>query len=336
MNPAHRRSSATRVAILVALVVVVGGVFTLVVNARTDRAERPVASGGLGAAASVVPDPIRLSPQGRHPQFVVECGLSHAANDDPIVSFGAAGFSHLHEFFGATGTNASSTPADLAGGDTTCENRHDTAAYWVPALYDGDTRIPPSELIAYYRTGPGTDPAEVRPWPFGLVMLAGDPGSEEPQPTGIVGWSCGASDHLTAEPRQCSSRAPLAMRLTFPDCWDGENLDSVDHRRHVAYSGGGGCPASHPVPIVQLISVVRYPYFADPAQLRLASGSTITAHGDVMNAWDIDELEKLTRLCLQRGQICGINSNRTDLQSDIAVERTLPQVEAAASAAPSS
>ncbi len=318
MSTTHRRPSATRLAILIAMVVVVvGGVLTVVVNTGGDETDGGTASGdssgATAASLAAIPDPIRLSPQGRHPQFVVECDPSHAITDDPILFPGAPGFSHLHEFFGATETNAMSTPDDLVDGDTTCENRHDTAAYWVPALFNGDTRVEPDELIAYYRTGRGIDPAEVQPWPFGLVMLAGDPGAEGPQPTGIAAWTCGASDHLTPEPRQCSSRAPLAMRLTFPDCWDGENLDSVDHRRHVAYSIDGACPDTHPVPIVQLILAVRYAFYDDPADLRLASGPTRTVHGDVMNAWSDDELRNLTELCLERGEICGISSNRTDL-----------------------
>ena len=313
MNTTHRRPSAARLAILIAVVmVVVGGALVVVINTRNGSGDATAASSS-SSASPAVPEPIRLSPQGRHPQFVVECDPSHTANDDPIVFPGAPGFSHPHEFFGATATNAMSTAADLVNGDTTCENRHDTAAYWVPALYDGDTRLPPDELVAYYRTGRGIDPTEVQTWPLGLVMLAGDPGAEGPQPTGIASWTCGASDHLTPEPRQCSSRAPLAMRLTFPDCWDGENLDSVDHRRHTAYSIDGACPSTHPVPIVQLILAVRYSFFGDPAGLRLASGATTTVHGDVMNAWSDDELRNLTELCLERGEICGISSNRTDL-----------------------
>lgn len=45
-------------------------------------------------------------------------------------------------------------------------------------------------------------------------------------------------------------------------CWDGKNLDSPDHKAHVAYptsgpanflSLGGNCPSSHPVRIPQLM-----------------------------------------------------------------------------------
>lgn len=261
------------------------------------------------------PTPIRLGPQGRHPQFVVKCPWSHSAPDDPIVSPGVSGASHLHEFFGATGADARSTGKSLEGSDTTCENTADTASYWVPALYDGGSRVPPHHVVAYYRTGVGVDPDDVEPWPLGLMMIAGNAGADSPQSTGVVGWSCGASDHLTVEPRRCTSRAPLTLRLTFPDCWDGRNLDSADHRGHLAYSSGGSCPSTHDVPIVQLILAVHYEFIGEPNELRLASGSILTGHGDVLNGWSRDELAHLTALCLRRGEICGVSSSRTDIDA---------------------
>ena len=273
--------------------------------------------GGNGHATPDAPDPmpIRLGPQGAHPQFVVKCPWSHSAPDDPIVWPGIAGASHLHEFFGSTATDASSTGESLEGGSTTCENTADTAAYWVPALYDDGVRVAPHHVVAYYRTGVGVDASDVEPWPLGLKMIAGDAGAESAQSLGVVGWACGSSDHLTVVPRECSSRAPLTLRLTFPDCWDGRDLDSADHRRHVAYSDAGKCPGTHPTPIVQLILAVHYEFHSDPTGLSLASGATTTGHGDVMNGWSRDELAHLTNLCLRRGEICGISSNRTDLDT---------------------
>jgi hypothetical protein len=312
MSRLRQRSAIWLVVLAATVVVVAGGVVALVVNSGSDEASAghsPVHQ----SADRPDPTPVRLGPQGAHPQFIVECDWSHSATDDPIVLPGGPGQSHLHEFFGATEANAFSTGASLLTSDTTCQNKADTASYWVPAVYDGDERIQPEELVAYYRTGDGADPAAVQSWPVGLVILAGDPGAEQPQSTGVVGWTCGASDNLTVLPRQCSPRAPMVLRLTFPDCWDGTNLDSANHRDHTAYSTNGTCPKAQPVPMVQLILAVRYPFHDDPSNLRLASGPMITGHGDVMNGWRRDELDKLTRLCLNRGEICGISSRRTDL-----------------------
>ena len=268
-------------------------------------------SGGMGPD----PVPVRLGPQGRHPQFVVTCLHSHSLTDDPIVWAGVPGASHLHEFFGSRETDAMSTGESLVDTSTTCENTADTAAYWVPALFDGDERVQPDRLVAYYRTGVGFDPRDVAVWPDGLKMLAGDPGAARDQSLGVVGWTCGSSDHVTVLPRECSPRAPLTLRLVFPDCWDGRNIDSDDHRSHVGHSVDGRCPDATEIPIVQLILAVRYHWWGDPSGLRLASGHIRTGHGDVLNGWSRGELDRLTRLCLERGQICGISSNRTDLSS---------------------
>lgn len=60
-------------------------------------------------------------------------------------------------------------------------------------------------------------------------------------------------------------------------CWDGVNLDSVDHQQHVAYSqnqggfgganGGGACPSSHPVKLPQLMYEIMWNIteFTDPS-----------------------------------------------------------------------
>jgi len=328
MSRPRQRSAIWLVVLAAAVLVAVGGVVALVVNSGGGNATaNGTAAGDTTRDATVGlahdhthepadrpdPTPVRLGPQGAHPQFIVECDWSHSLPDDPVLMPGSPGTSHLHEFFGATNADAFSTGQSLLKSDTTCQNKADAASYWVPALYDGDERIQPEELVAYYRTGTGADPAAVRSWPVGLVILAGDPGAEQPQSTGVVGWSCGPSDHLTVLPRQCTSRAPMVLRLTFPDCWDGTSLDSANHRDHTAYSTDGKCPSAQPVPMVQLILAVRYPFDADPSNLRLASGPMITGHGDVINGWQHEELEKLTRLCLNRGQVCGISSNRTDV-----------------------
>jgi hypothetical protein len=252
---------------------------------------------------------VPLGPQGIVPQFVVECGFSHAAPDDPIVHPGRPGASHLHQFFGATTVDAHSTAESLRGTPTTCQQPLDTASYWAPALFEDGTQVAPTMLAAYYRPGPDVDPASVRPFPPGLAIIAGDPLASEPQPPSVVGWHCGNAPELTPEPSACPDDAPLALRVTFPDCWDGERVDSDDHRAHMARSRGGRCPASHAVPVPQLILDIHYPITGDAA-LVLASGSVLTAHADFLNAWDQRKLETEVRSCINRDLTCGVVSNR--------------------------
>jgi hypothetical protein len=251
-----------------------------------------------------------MGPQGRVPQFKVECGWSHRAPDDPMVEPGRPGASHLHDFFGNVTTDASSTAAGLIGADTTCQNKLDTAAYWAPALLRDGVPVEPAGSVAYYRPGAEVEPSAVRPFPAGLLMVAGDPGARAAQPPGIAAWHCGASPVLHGTPPACPRTAPLAVRVVFPDCWDGARLDSPDHRAHVTYSDGGTCPGSHAVPVPQLVFEVRYPVTGDPAGLELASGGVVGVHADFVNAWDQPALEREVRVCLNRAKVCGVVSNR--------------------------
>lgn len=251
-----------------------------------------------------------LGPQGRVPQFIVECGWSHSATDDPIVHPDQPGHSHQHDFFGNADADADATLAQLLEGDTTCQNQRDTAAYWAPALLLDGTPLPPTGSVAYYRPGPGVEPASVRPYPPGLMMIAGDGTAAEAQPVMVAAWHCGASPVLESEPPTCPPTAPLGVRIGFPDCWDGEHLDSADHRSHVARSAGGRCPEDHPVPIPQLIFEVHYPLTGEPAGLELASGGLVGVHADFLNSWDQAALEREVRVCLNGAKVCGVVSNR--------------------------
>jgi len=244
-------------------------------------------------------------PEPHQGRFVVECDYSHSRPDDPIVYPRAPGASHLHDFFGATDVTAFSRAADLVGGDTTCETQQDTASYWAPALLDGEGRpIEPIGSDAYYRAAPGVDPADVEPFPLGLAIISGDHTATEAQDTDIVGWSCGSNPRRHATPPECEG-STLVLRVTFPDCWDGERLTSADHRSHMARSDGGGCPDSHPVVLPQLEFLVEYPNPADVDGLSLASGDVRTAHADFYNAWEEQKLDEEIRYCIQTDVICG-------------------------------
>jgi len=100
--------------------------------------------------------------------------------------------------------------------------------------------------------------------------------------------------------------------LTFQDCWDGRNVDSEDHKSHVAYSVDGRCPSSHPVNIPQLTVSVAFPISGPDHDLTLASGNIYSAHGDFFNGWDPDGLEREINRCIHRDVVCDLASNREE------------------------
>lgn len=271
-----------------------------------------------------------IGPQGRTGQFVVGCDYSHSGPNDPIVHFGMQGMSHQHDFYGATTTDETSSPDDLVEGDTTCDKKVDTAAYWQPALYDHDEVVEPLDLHAYYRAAPGVDPQDVEPFPFGIALIAGDQTATEPQAGEATGWTCGSRTHLSDDPPTCPASAPLHLVLTFQDCWDGEYLDSEDHQSHATYSKDGECPATHPVHIPQLTASIRFPIWGEGHDLKLASGNIYSAHGDFLNAWDPDGLQREIDGCIKRGVVCDLASNREE--EDLFASGPLPTKEEAEAA----
>ena len=45
----------------------------------------------------------------------------------------------------------------------------------------------------------------------------------------------------------CPAGSYLSAKIVFPGCWDGRNLDSADHKSHMAYPVKNACPVSYPV-----------------------------------------------------------------------------------------
>jgi hypothetical protein len=255
--------------------------------------------------------------------FFVNCRFSHTANDDPIVYPGQSGRSHAHTFFGNSSTSASSTLASLRAADSTCKPKGDKAAYWVPTLFKDGREVRPAKGQFYYNLR-GFD--ELRPFPAGLVMVAGNAHAHEPQSRRVTYWTCGGQGGVRTAP---SSTAPtcsvirtqiralvkscptcrllptqfkvrvktfLELHVNFPDCWDGKRLDSPDHMSHMAYSRQYVCPSSHPVKVPLIRAMIRYPV-TDGRGVALASGGQLTGHADFINAWDEHALGRLVDDC---------------------------------------
>lgn len=246
----------------------------------------------------------------QHVDFNVVCKVSRVAPDDPIVFFGQPGASHKHVFAGNTSVNASSTLATLEAGTSNCLLDRDTASYWQPQLYDSSGKaLLPYQLRAYYRAGTLNTVSHL---PHGLRMLAGDPHAVQLQSKSIAGWQCRhVSPDTIAIGKQaalptCNSADLLEGSVVFPNCWDGVNLDAVDHRSHMAYGTGDSCDAAHPVRLPQLTLAYRYSPGQTNSQSYLSSMNTsLTLHADFFNAWNQTTLNQLVDRCINSGVHCG-------------------------------
>jgi hypothetical protein len=237
--------------------------------------------------------------------FISNCAYSHRLPDDPIVRPGQPGASHSHDFLANKTTNAFSTYESLRAGATTCQRSGDTAAYWVPTLYNAGVAVRPSALGAYY-TARGKNALNIKPFPAGLRIVAGNASATGPQPTMVAEWSCGDGTAASSSVPLCVL-GELRLHVRFPDCWDGVHLDSSDHRSHMAYSLDGHCPAGYRSEMPGLQINIAYPVQGGPT-ISLSSGSPNTAHADFFNAWDQAQLGALVRNCLNLSRNCGTGS----------------------------
>jgi Domain of unknown function (DUF1996) len=231
----------------------------------------------------------------------------------------------MHTYFGNLTADAYSTGASLlADGNSTCDGGTlNRSAYWVPSIIDGTgNAIVPDYNMIYYKSGyQGLSPSQVaRTLPVGLKMLAGDMKATAPQ--GVepwernINWSCstegwqGRKSYIPA----CAAGAEILAEIQFPQCWDGKNLDSADHRSHVAYGKYGvGCPASHPVGLPSISYNIHYKVPAGGTSgWRLASDmytggpGGYSMHADIITAWNEVASWIWLNQCVRRNADCNV------------------------------
>lgn len=235
--------------------------------------------------------------------FHVSCTLSHEANQDPIVFPGIQVTPHLHDFYGNTTTGFASTISSMASSATTCDNLSDHSGYWSPSLIaPNGTVVHPVSTSVYYLARQGGGPVTAPP--VDLRMIAGG----DTRNLRASGYACGEGGATSSVPLDCGS-ADLKGVITFPSCWDGIHTDSPDHRSHLAYPTGKGCPSGYPVVIPKIVLHIRYGiqngtgyYLASDAMMGVTNGMSL--HADVWSVWSPTAIAGLVQNCLNAGVTC--------------------------------
>jgi hypothetical protein len=272
--------------------------------------------------AGRIPASTASEPSGNFRTF---CGHSHLAYDDPIVYPGQEGAAHLHNFFGNTATSAHSTYQTLRStGDGTCQGGPlNRTGYWVPAMHRGDGKVVIPKTFELYYKGNGwrEEIQRIRNYPDGLRMIAGTDIARTNQPSWEHGaWSCNNGALQRSIPT-CPNGGELEVEVRFPMCWDGVNLDSANHRSHMAYgtggggwitTSGGGCPTTHPVHLPEISLFVRWTSDGGTGSWYLSSdrmpGMThtpgTTFHADWFGAWHPTIQQTWTQECVREMRTC--------------------------------
>lgn len=241
--------------------------------------------------------------------FHVSCDFSHAQRDDPIVFPGQPGVSHLHDFFGNVSTNASSSYRSMTRSGTTCSFSADTSGYWIPAFLSPhgtvadptSTVVTPSNMTAYYLAR-----GEVQAPPKDLRMVAGG----DTHNLKIAGYACGEGNATSSVPMNCGS-AWLKGVIVFPSCWEEKHLDSANHRSHMAYATGGGCPGAYPVKIPKIVFHITFGIhdgrgYTLASDAMMGMGNGMSLHADFWNTWNQSVLKQEVSDCLNAGMSCDL------------------------------
>lgn len=255
-----------------------------------------------------------------------------------IVDPGAVS-GHVHTIAGGSGFAQSVTYESMRSSRcTTAPVTEDKSNYWIPQLYHYDpsdksyTMVPVNYMNAYYLPRPGNKDKKVYAFPDGLRMLSGEPArrdfsSSDPNDKAIT-YVClefsGAHrgnpewDQRNSFFRHNECPQGIRAQVNFPNCWDGVNLDSADHRSHMAWPSGGvdggDCPASHPVHLVSLF----YEFIFQTQDFAYNNGSQPTwvwangdttgygLHADFINGWP--SLVNGTNILQRAIDECNINN----------------------------
>ena len=259
-------------------------------------------------------------------QFRITCTFSHMSFNDPIVYPGKQGAAHLHAFFGNTAIDHNSTQKSIEEtGNSTCTGgTANRTGYWVPAIIDtkDGTPLKPSKIIVYYKTSYIIN-NNVKPFPAGLRMIAGDMKSSAPQAN--MAWSCqapppGEYRNYTSIPKDCPVGWIVEAEINFPFCWDGVNLDSPDHKSHMSYPvqlqsppWTWNCPTSHPVELPVISEKIQYVVTeaGSTSRWRLSSDNYTkdlpggySTHADWFNGWDPKVQDIWMKNCLLAKRDC--------------------------------
>jgi hypothetical protein len=240
----------------------------------------------------------------------------------------------------------------------------------MPAMLDGVGHVvKPDYMNLYYKRNPASDPLNKSPdqggvgiqtdLPNGIRFIFGanmktmtdGPTDVNSQNHDAITFQCWASFdnsvsnngingyyHSMEEVRLagCPIGARLMIIAAGPNCWDGVNLDSADHRSHMSWSNGPmypgqffrACPITHPRAISNVEVQVAYTidqafrdgkWELDSERQMRAMGMTVVAgstwHMDYWEAWSPSVKATWHRTCINQKLSCagGDLGNGTDI-----------------------
>lgn len=279
--------------------------------------------------------------------FVTSCGVNANGlfnSDNVIVAPGVSnGAHHFHDYIGNQSNTAFASDQDLANAETSCVDQGDKSTYYWPVIrlqngtQEQDANSPgggvegnageivtPKEVTL---TFVGNPRSKVTAMPRLLRIITGDAKAfVNGTANANASWSCTGFEDRQLKDKYplCPQGSDVVRTFKFQSCWDGRNIDSANHRTHVAFAQNDGtCPDGFEA-IPQLVQRIVYdvdapslndggrttPLFAVdsfPEQLH----KPVTDHGDFINVFDEDLMNEMVG-CINDGRECGAGTGQDD------------------------
>jgi len=255
--------------------------------------------------------------------FTVDLATLTTQRLDPVVFPDQSPEGHVHSIVGGSKFSKTSTYEELLSSQCSTGNiDKDLSAYWAPSLYvkktNGKFHHVDMNFAVYYKliNDKGqTDfknnpiiPGEFKSFPPGFKMLAGDITKTSGQHQ--INHKCYGpyTDTPGFPPNPSECTGGVRGEVTFPSCWDGETLETLD-QSHVAYprlDGGweaGACPSTHPVRLPTLFYEAIYQTQdvgiepGDELVYSFGDYSGFGFHGDFVMGWEDGVLDQLIDYC---------------------------------------
>ncbi|MFF7519802.1 DUF1996 domain-containing protein [Streptomyces pseudovenezuelae] len=279
--------------------------------------------------------------------FVTSCGVNANGlfnSDNVIVAPGVSnGAHHFHDYIGNQSNTAFASDQDLANAETSCVDQGDKSTYYWPVIrlqngtqeQDADKPgggvegnagkiVTPKEVTL---TFVGNPRSKVTAMPRLLRIITGDAKAFVNGPANAnASWSCTGFEDRQLKDKYplCPQGSDVVRTFKFQSCWDGRNIDSANHRTHVAFAQNDGTCANGFQAIPQLVQRIVYdvdapslndggrttPLFAVdsfPEQLH----KPVTDHGDFINVFDEKLMNEMVG-CINDGRQCGAGTGQDD------------------------
>jgi len=290
---------------------------------------------------TVQPNAQNLSPQSNASSgtFSTSCGVNANGlfnSDNVIVAPGVSnGAHHFHDYVGNQGNDAFADNEDLANAQTSCVDQGDRSSYFWPVLrlqngtQEQDANSPgggiegnAGEIVTPRQvtmTFVGNPRGEVVAMPRLLRIITGDAKAfVNGTANANASWSCTGFEDRQLKDKYpiCPKGSDVVRTFKFQSCWDGRNIDSANHRTHVAFAdANGNCAAGFkaiPQLVQRLVYDVDAPSIKDNGKTRPffsldsfpeQQHKPVTDHGDFINVFDAKTMNKAVQ-CINTGRKC--------------------------------